>query len=240
MFKPVSRRLLPLLLFSVFTVAAQKVREPHFTKPAWLQSFEPFRIAGNLYYVGTYELACYLVVTAKGSILINTGVASSRQQIEQNIARLGFKLRDTKILLITQAHYDHLGAMAAIKKETGALMMADARDVPVVEDGGNSDYEYGGHGALFKPVKVDRALHDGDTIQLGDMQLVMLHHPGHTTGSCSFMLTVKDEQRSYRVLIANMPTIVTEKPITKVPGYPGIAADYAYTFKAMKQLQFDL
>ena len=92
--------------------------------------------------------------------------------------------------------------------------MVDEKDAAVLEDGGSSDYAMGGNGTSFKPVKPDRLLHDGDTIRLGNMQLLMLHHPGHTKGSCSFLFTVKDEQRSYSVLIANMPTIVTEKPFS--------------------------
>ena len=91
-----------------------------------------------------------------------------------------------------------MGAMAAIKQSTGAQMMVDEKDAEVLASGGSSDYELGHYGTSFKPVKADRLLHDGDTIRLGDMQLVMLHHPGHTKGSCSFLFTVKDDQRSYR------------------------------------------
>jgi metallo-beta-lactamase class B len=98
----------------------------------------------------------------------------------------------------------------------------------------------GKYGTSFKPVKPDRLLQDGDTIRLGDMQLVMLHHPGHTKGSCSFLFTVNDDQQFYRVLIANLPTIVTEKSFAGITTYPGIAADYAYTLKAMKNISFDI
>ncbi len=220
-------------------VNAQVINEPR-TTPEWTATYQPFRIAGNLYYVGTYDLACYLITTTKGNILINTGLAASESQIKSNIETLGFKFSDTKILLTTQAHYDHTGAIAAIKQSTGAQLMVDEKDADVLASGGNSDYELGHYGTSFKPVKADRLLHDGDTIRLGDMQLVMLHHPGHTKGSCSFLLTVKDDQRSYIVLIANMPTIVTDKRFSDINAYPGIASDYAYTFKAMKKIKFDL
>jgi len=114
-------------LFISLTVAAQKVQEPK-TDSAWTKSYRPFRIAGNLYYVGTYDLACYLIITTGGNILINTGLASSESQIKNNIESLGFKFSDIKILLTTQAHYDHMGAMAAIKKSTGAQLMVDEKD----------------------------------------------------------------------------------------------------------------
>ena len=190
--------------------------------------------------MGTYDLACFLITTSEGNILINTGLAASDVQIKNNIETLGFKVADTKILLTTQAHYDHMGAMAAIKKMTGAQLMVNEKEADVLATGGQSDYELGKYGTSFKPVKPDRLLKDGDTIRLGDMKLVMLHHPGHTKGSCSFLFNVKDDQRSYRVLIANLPTIVTEKPFAEITNYPGIVADYAYTFKAMKNISFDI
>jgi len=206
----------------------------------WSTSYQPFRIAGNLYYVGTYDLACYLITTPAGNILINTGLAASAAQIKKNIKTVGFQFTDIKILLTTQAHFDHMGAMAAIKKATGAKLMVDEKEASVLEDGGRSDYALGGNASTFAPVKPDRLLRDGDTIHLGNMQLVMLHHPGHTKGSCSFLFTVKDDRQSYRVLIANLPTIVTQKPFAEVTAYPGIAADYAATLKAMRKIPFDL
>jgi metallo-beta-lactamase class B len=221
------------------SVMPQKVKEPK-TMEEWAAPYQPFRIAGNLYYVGTYDLACYLIATTKGNILINTGLAASAAQIKINIETLGFRLADTKILLTTQAHYDHMGAMAAIKKMTGAQLMVDEKEADVLATGGSADYALGMYGTSFEPVEPDRLLQDGDTIRLGEMQLVMLHHPGHTKGSCSFLFEVKDDEQSYRVLIANLPTIVTEKSFADIPIYPGIAADYAYTFKAMKNISFDI
>lgn len=118
--------------------------------------------------------------------------------------------------------------------------MVNEKDAAVVADGGSSDYALGGHGPTFEPVKTDRLLHNGDVVKLGDMRLVMLHHPGHTKGSCSFLFDVKDGNRKYKVLIANMPTIVTDKKFSEVHTYPDIARDYAYTIDAMKKLTFDI
>ncbi|UOE47269.1 subclass B3 metallo-beta-lactamase [Mucilaginibacter sp. SMC90] len=237
------KRTLFLLFFfcNALIVEAQRVVEPSAEKrPEWIQPFPPFQIAGNLYYVGTADLGCYLITTSSGNILINTGLASSESQIIANIKTLGFDISDTKILLTTQAHFDHMGAMAAIKNLTKAKMMVDEGDAAVVADGGISDYDLKGDVCVFKPVKVDRILHNGDQIKLGNMKLTILHHPGHTKGSCSYLFDVKDNERSYRVLIANMPTIVTDKKFTDIPAYPNIAEDYAYTLKAMKHLKFDI
>ncbi len=227
------------LSFTVSVGQAQQVKEPRTTEE-WTRPYQPFRIVGNLYYVGTYDLGCFLITTSNGNILINTGLAASITQIKSNIEALGFKYADTKILLNTQAHYDHMGAMAAIKQETGAQLMIDEKDANVVETGGSSDYQLGIYGVSFEPVKPDRLLHNNDTIRLGDMQLTLLHHPGHTKGSCSFLFTVNDDKRSWKVLIANMPTIVTEKSFSAIHAYPTIEKDYAYTFNAMKNIQFDI
>ncbi|MDB5286918.1 MAG: bla [Mucilaginibacter sp.] len=228
------------LSFVSFLAFAQKVAEPKNMPYEWSKPYQPFQIAGNLYYVGSYDLACYLIVTPQGNILINTGLAASSRMIKANIEALGFKLADTKILLTTQAHFDHLGAMAAIKKLTGAKMMVDEKDSDIMADGGSSDYALGGKGSTYKAVKADRLLHNGDTIKLGNMQLVMLHHPGHTKGSSSFLFDVEDEQKHYKILIANMPTIVTGKSFSDIPAYPDITKDYAYTLDAMKKLSFDI
>lgn len=241
MFKPLFHNITLGVIFLMTSVAisAQTVTEPK-TKPEWSQSYKPFRIAGNLYYVGTMDLACYLLITTNGNILINTGLAASAAQIKSNIETLGFKFADTKILLTSQAHYDHVGAMADIKNQTGAKLMVHEKDAAVLATGGNADYELGQYGTTFKPVTADRLLHNGDTISLGNMQLVMLHHPGHTKGSTSFLFTVKDDHRQYNVLIANMPTIVTERPFAAITTYADIAKDYEYTFKAMKNISFDI
>jgi metallo-beta-lactamase class B len=228
------------LLATASFATAQKVQEPKVTNEEWSKAYEPFRIAGNLYYVGTYDLASYLITTKDGNILINTGLASSASQIKDNIEALGFTFNDTKILLTTQAHYDHMGAMAAIKAATGAQLMVDEKEADVLQSGGSADYALGGNAPSYKPVKADRLLKDGDTVTLGAMQLVMLHHPGHTKGSCSFLFTVKDDDSAYKVLIANLPTIVTDSAFDHIPAYPGIAADYAYTLNAMKNIQFDI
>lgn len=228
------------LSFTTIHSSCQKlIPLPNF-KQEWVQDYKPFRIAGNLYYVGSYDLCCYLITTPKGHILINTGLPGSDTMIRRHVEALGFKFSDIKILLTNQVHFDHVGAMAAIKKMTGASVMVDDKDAPVLADGGNSDYTMGGKGPIFQPVKANRLLHDRDTVKLGDMRIIILHHPGHTKGSCSFLFDVKDKARIYRILIANMPTILEE---TKFPGmltYPEVGKDYAYTLEAMKGLSFDI
>ncbi|HFK5570787.1 TPA: GOB family subclass B3 metallo-beta-lactamase [Elizabethkingia meningoseptica] len=227
-------------LLITFSWKAQVVKEPKNTNEEWSRSYQPFRIAGNLYYVGTYDLASYLIVTDKGNILINTGLAGSLPMIKENIKKLGFNYKDIKILLLTQAHYDHTGALKDLQTETGAKFYADSADADVLKTGGKSDYEMGKYGATFKPIKPDILLKDQDKIKLGNTTLTLLHHPGHTKGSCSFIFETKDENRNYKVLIANMPSVIVDRKFSEIKDYPNIQADYAYTFKAMKKLDFDL
>jgi len=238
-----SRKLIILALIftcTAFFSSAQKYATPPIMQANWSQDYEPFRIVGNLYYVGTYDLASYLIVTPKGNILINTGLAESVPMIKTHIEKLGFKFSDIKILLATHAHYDHVAGMAEIKKLTGATLMINENDAGVMADGGNSDYAIGGKGAMFEPVKVDRLLHEQDTIKFGGMQIIPLHHPGHTKGATSFLFDVKDDNRTYRVLIANMPTILDQTNLAGMPTYPDVAKDYARTLENMKKVNFDI
>ena len=219
---------------------AQTVDEPKNNPEEWSKIYEPFRIAGNLYYVGTYDLASYLIVTDKGNILINTGLADSLPIIKNNIKKLGFNYRDIKILTLTQAHFDHMGAMADIKKETGAKLYVDEKDAQELKSGGKSDYELGKYGVTFKPVNPDFLLKNNDKIKLGNTTLTLLHHPGHTKGSCSFLFETKDKNQTYKVLIANLPSIIIDRKFSDVKDYQNIQKDYAETFKAMKNVDFDI
>jgi len=227
-------------LFFSGSIFAQKVNEPKNNPKEWSDKTEPFRIAGNLYYVGTYDLASYLIVTNKGNILINTGLANSLPIIKENIKKLGFDYKETKILLLTQAHFDHLGAMADIKTETGTKLYIDEKDAAALISGGKSDYEMGKYGVTFKPIKPDHLLKNNEKITLGNTTLTMLHHPGHTKGSCSFIFNTNDGKKIYRVLIANLPSIIIDRKFSAVKDYPGIQNDYVKTFEAMKKIDFDL
>src|SRR5260370_33062764 len=130
--------------------------------PEWTEPFPPFHIAENLYYVGSKGLANYLITTPQGNILINSDLEANVPMIEASIEKLGFKFKDTKILLISHAHWDHDAGSAMIKEMTGAMYMVMDADVPVVESGGKTDFEYGNSPtSLYRPTKVDRVLHDG-------------------------------------------------------------------------------
>jgi metallo-beta-lactamase class B len=223
--------------FVVLATAICALAQPN---PDWTRPFPAHRVIGNLYYVGTYDLACFLITTPKGNILINTGVGGSAPMIQSSIESLGFKLKDTKILLTTQAHYDHVAAMAEMKRLTGAKLLATDGDAPVLEDGGKSDPLFTSPDFRFAPVKVDGRIKDGQKISLGGTELIAYSHPGHTRGSVSYGLTIAENGRNYRVLIANMGSINPGTVLIGNKKYPQIADDYARTFREQKKLECDI
>ena len=206
----------------------------------WRTPFPAHQVIGNVYYVGTYDLACFLITTPSGNILINTGTIGSAPLIQASIESLGFKLKDTKILLTTQAHHDHVGGMADIKRLSGAKLLATDGDAPVIEDGGNSDYLFGGKDVLFPLVKVDGRIKDQQKIVLGGTELTAYLHPGHTRGSVSYGLAVVENGKTYRVLIANMGSINPGTILIGNKKYPQIADDYARTFREQKKLECEV
>ena len=205
----------------------------------WTTPFPGHRVIGNLYAVGTYDLASFLITSADGHILINTGLEDSTSLIRENIESLGFRLEDVRILLTTQAHWDHTAALADIKEIADAEMWATAGDAPVLEDGGFSDPHFGGRES-FTPVNVDRILTDTEVITVGETRLTVLETPGHTVGSSSYTMTVREAGRDYAVVIANMGTINEGKRLVVDPTYPGVAEDFAETFRRQKLLPVDV
>jgi metallo-beta-lactamase class B len=209
--------------------------------PDWSRPTEPFRIVGNVYWVGTYDLSSYLITSAEGHIVINTGLADSVPQIRANIEKLGFRIADVKILTATHAHWDHVAGLAALKKMTGARVHMSAADADVLESGGKTDFRWGKDPqAWFDPVAVDRRLGDGDTIRLGDNSLTLHIHAGHSKGSSSFTFTARDGARDYRVGIINMGSINPGVRVSGMPGFPDIGDAYARTFAAQKALVLDV
>ena len=209
--------------------------------PDWVKPFPPFKILGNIHWVGTWDLSTYLITTPQGHILINTGLAETVPQIKANVELLGFKLSDVKILTATHAHSDHVAGMAELKRMTGAKMIMSERDSELLENGGKTDFRWGDmvH-TLFPPVKVDQKLKESQKISLGGTELTIHIHPGHTKGATSFTLDVREGGKTYRVVIANMASVNPGVNLKGMARYPGIAEEYARTFQDQKQMKIDV
>jgi metallo-beta-lactamase class B len=207
----------------------------------WTEPFSAFHIAGNLYYVGSRGLANYLVTTPQGNILINSDMEANAPMIEASIEKLGFKFKDTKILLISHAHWDHDAGSALIKEKTGAKYMVMDADVSVVESGGKTDFAYGSSpNTRYKPTKVDRVLHDGDEVKLGDTVLVAHLTPGHTRGCTTWTMKVTERGKTYDVVIVGSPNVNDGYKLVGNKEYPQIAEDYEKMWRVLKFLRCDI
>ncbi len=205
--------------------------------PQWNRPIPAYRVISNLYYVGTNYLASFLITTPEGHILINPDYEESVPLIRANVRKLGFHFSDIKIILISHAHDDHAAGCALAKKLTGARLMVMDADVQEIEDGGASDFAYHQHWA---PVKVDRVLHDLDTVTLGGMTLVAYLTPGHTKGCTTWTMLIKDGGRLYNVVIVGSPNVNSGYKLIGNSKYPQIAADYEKTFRVLASLPCDV
>lgn len=195
----------------------------------------------NIYFVGSKGAASYLIATPQGHILINAGVEDSVPLIRQSVEKLGFRFSDIKILLISHAHFDHDAGAARIKELTGAKYMVMDADVPVVESGGKADFVYGqDKGLLYPPARVDRVLHDGDTVVLGGSVLTAHLTPGHTKGCTTWTMRVQDGGKSYDVVIVGSPNVNERYKLVGNAAYPQIADDYAKGFRVLRSLHCDV
>jgi metallo-beta-lactamase class B len=198
--------------------------------PDWHRPFPAFKIAGNLYYVGTADLAVYLVNTPQGNILINSDFEQDVPLIRSSIEQLGFKYKDTKIVLISHAHGDHDAATGLLKRETDAKLMVMDADVP--EEESTAPGRPGAH--------VDRVLHDGDTVELGGVKLTARLTPGHTKGCTTWTMQVQEGGRTLNAVIVGSPNVNPGYILVGNKNYPQIAQDYVKTFAVLKGLPCDL
>jgi len=205
---------------------------------SWNQPVTPYRIIGNVYYVGASEVTSFLIVTPKGHILLDSGFSETVAQIKQNVAALGFRLEDVKILINSHAHYDHAGGLAQLKELTGAKLMASEADAALLANGGNRDFHFGDRFS-YAPVKADRILRDGDTIELGGVKMTAHLTPGHTKGCTTWTMRVTEGLKLYDIVFVGSTSVPGYKLVDN-PTYPAIAADYARTFRILKQLPCDV
>jgi metallo-beta-lactamase class B len=226
--------LIALLLVAVKSASGQA--DP--TSRSWNKPVPPFRIIGNLYYVGATEVGSFLITTPQGHILLDGGFVETAPQIEQNIAQLGFKLQDVKVLLNSHAHFDHAGGLAELKQKSSAKVIASARDAVLLRNGGHGDFRFGDT-LTFPPVEVDQIIGGDESIQLGGQKLTAWLTPGHTKGNTTWTTKISDGAKSYDVVFAGSLSALDYQLIGK-ESYPGIAADFEKAFAVFKRLPCDI
>jgi metallo-beta-lactamase class B len=207
---------------------------------AWTQPVEPFRIVPHIYYVGSKGLSAYLITSDDGAILIDGTLEANASLVEHNIESVGVPLKSVRWILADHAHNDHVGALAQIKRDTGARFAASAGDQVALERGiprGDTDYDLSDF--HFPPIKVDQVINDGQSVAVGDATLIAHLTPGHTPGCTSWSTTVRDGNRSLRVLFLCSVTVAGNILVGN-RAYPGIAADYEETFAKLSVMKADV
>ena len=232
------RKALVSVALLLLLAAAAGAQEDDATRRAWNRPVEPFRVAGNIYYVGVEGVAVFLLTTPEGHILLDGGFTETVPLIRDSVGKLGFKLEDVKVLINSHAHFDHAGGLARLKALTGAKLMISEADAPLVSRGGQGDF-YWGDKPTFEPAAVDRTLRDRDEVKLGGVTMVARITPGHTKGNTTWTMKVREGGRELDVVFAGSTTVPGYKLVGNTQ-YPEIVADYAYTFALLKSLKCDV
>ena len=221
----------PLLTASLFAQTPNPLRGPG------SQPVEPYRVIGNIYYVGAVNVSSHIIVTPEGLILLDTGTEQMLPGIRTNIEKLGHRLQDVKIILSSHAHWDHVENHATMKELTGAQVVALGEDATAIATGTDNS-AVGGQG--WKPTKVDRILQDRDTVTLGGVTLQAHLTPGHTKGCTTWTTTIRENEKTYLVVFIGGTSINRGVELVGNTRHPGIIEDYARTFRVLKQLKADV
>ena len=223
-------RFWPLALLPLLTAASDP--------PAWTRPAPPVHLIGSIHYVGSEGLASYLIRTTEGAILIDATMAENVPAIRANIERLGVPIRDVKLLLVTHAHFDHAAGNAAMKRATGARLVAGAGDRIALETGRPPGENISGE-VDFPKVAVDRGVRDGDTVRLGGVTLVARATPGHTPGCTSWTMRITERRRPLDVVFPCSTSVAGNRLIGN-RRYPGIVADYRASLQMLARLPADI
>ena len=207
---------------------------------------EPFRIAGNLYYVGAADVSAFLLTGPAGHVVIDGGYPRNAPTIIAGIAKLGFKITDVKVLVNSHAHLDHGGGLKALQDASGAMLWVSKPDADFVAHGGAGLPEIWPLRFLlwtglfrFPAPRVDHTFNDGDTIRVGPIELVGNVTAGHTPGCTSWSFIVRDGDRDLRAVDVCSLTLQGASLIAP-EAYPGIRADYEHSFATLRSLRADM
>jgi metallo-beta-lactamase class B len=232
-------RLSPILILALTCGAAVGHTQADPKQRSWNRPVTPFRIMGNIYYVGASDITSFLITTPQGEILLDGGFPETAPQIEANIERLGFHLADVKILLNSHAHFDHAGSLAELKRRTGATLVASEADAPVLAAGGAGDFFFGDR-ANFPAVKPDQIIRDGEAVSLGGATLTAHITAGHTKGCTTWIMNVSDAGVLHPVVFVCSTTVLPGYHLVANTDYPQIATDYAQIFRTLAALPCDV
>lgn len=208
---------------------------------SWNAPFQPFRLIGNIHYVGASGISSFLITTPEGHILMDTGFETTVPRIRESVTKLGFKLTDIKFILNSHAHTDHAGGHAEMQRLTGAKVMMSEADAALLVSGGRNDFTpYSKDMMAYPPATADRILRDGETVALGGTTLTCHLTPGHTKGATTWTMEVAEGGKTHHVVFFSSTSILPNVPLVNNAQYPGIADDLAASFKKLKSLPCDV
>ena len=227
----------PLASDAEIAAAEKAPLSPFAVTGHWNDPFPPFKIIGNIYYVGTAHLGSYLITSAKGHVLIDGGLPQTAPQIRANVAKLGFDIRDVQYVLNSHAHFDHAGGLAGLQRASGAVFVASAGDRAVLEKG---EVDYGpSAGIKFPPLRVDRVVGDGDMVTLGGVAMTAHLTPGHTPGCTSWSTKATGGDGVVRDVFFHCSATVAGQSLAP-EAYPGIVGNFRATFAKVRGLRADV
>jgi metallo-beta-lactamase class B len=205
----------------------------------WAEPREPFHVVGNVYSVGSAELTSFLIATPKGHVLIDGGLSELAPQIARNIDKLGFKLEDVKVLLVSHAHFDHAGGLAELKRRTGAQVVASRADAEAMARGGKGDPQFG-DSIPFAPVYADRIVQEGGVVRVGPTELVAHVTSGHTQGCTTWTTVQHEDAQALQVVFNCSVSVPDEYRLLGNPRYPRAVDDYERSFRTLRALPCDV
>jgi metallo-beta-lactamase class B len=204
----------------------------------WNEPFPPFRVIGNIYYVGPAGVTSFAIKTSKGIILLDGGLPETAPQILANLKKLGMDPKDVKILLNSHAHFDHAGGLAELKRTTGAKLYVSVGDKRLVEEGGHNDFGFG-DSMLFPKAKVDHTIGPGEEIRLGETVMTATTMSGHTKGCTTWSTRVREGRAEYNVVWICSLSVPGYKLVNN-SRYPDIVEDYEHSFGIAKRMRADV
>ena len=224
-----------VFLLSLVAMGAQSAATD---RAAWNRPVEPFRIVGNVYYVGAHEVAAYLIATGEGHVILDSGFEATVPRILASVEKLGFRPADVKLLINSHAHYDHCGGMATLRERTGARLLMSAADAELAARGGKGDPHFG-DGFAYRPFTADRQVADGEVVELGGSRLTAQLTPGHTRGCTTWTLRVEERGEPLDVVFLCSVTAPGYRLIGNA-AHPGIVEDYRTSFRRLLALPADV
>jgi metallo-beta-lactamase class B len=210
---------------------------------SWTAAQRPLQIFGNVYYVGARGVSAILITSAGGHVLLDGPMQENVPMVVANIAALGFRIEDVKLILNSHAHFDHAGGIAELQRLSGATVAARAPSTQVLAQGrlGPDDPQYGVLPEM-PPVASVQTIKAGETLRVGSLAVTAHATAGHTPGGTSWTWKSCDSGRCVDMVYADSLTAASgdEFLFTRSVQYPSVLRDFDESFSTIAALPCDI